>query len=275
MSSIDVIPFTLVGGDQPLVIVPVDVMGRGKRPFVLDTGASRTVVDAAVARSLGLVAHTSREGHGIGGRVAVELARAESLTIGARPLSGFEVVTTDLTSIAARIGGRVDGVLGHDVFGNARLEVDYPASVVHFEWTPETRSAKPDEVDVPFKLAGERKPLVMVQARVNGLGPYRFAVDTGASTTLVTEAVAEAARVEAGAAEHVTGAGGGVAVRLAVARRLTLGPLEWREVGLVVADLAGLASVIGPIDGILGYNVMKDSRVTFDYPARLLRLAPH
>jgi len=274
-ANVDVVRFRLVGGEQPLAMLPIDVMGQGPRPFILDTGAARTMVDAAVARTLGLAAHDRREGRGIAGAVAVELMRVPSIAIGARTLSDFEVVATDLSALAARIGGRVDGVLGHDVFGAARLVVDYRGLQVRLEWAPEAPQPEAGAVDLPFELAGERKPLVMVPVMVNEAGPFRFAVDTGASTTLVTAAVAARAGIERGASDWVTGGGGGLGVHLARARRIGVGSLGYESVDVMIADLAGLAAVVGTIDGILGYNVLRSARVTFDYPAGILRLAPH
>jgi predicted aspartyl protease len=40
--------------DNPLLLVPVTVNGRGPYDFVVDTGASHVVIDTALADELGL-----------------------------------------------------------------------------------------------------------------------------------------------------------------------------------------------------------------------------
>jgi predicted aspartyl protease len=128
--------------------------------------------------------------------------------------------------------------------------------------------------EVPFQLAGAVKPLVLVPAFVNGRGPHTFVLDTGASATVLSPELATALGIETTAAEPMTGAGGMLQATTGRIGSLTVGNAALQDVAVMVADfLAELGRVIGtPLDGVLGYNFLRQFRVTLDYPASTLWL---
>jgi predicted aspartyl protease len=185
------VPFQLAGGDNPLILIPAHANGQGPLAFVLDTGASVCLLTPERARALGLASGEAREGHGAAGRVRVEMSELESLVVGEMRRAAIRVaVTADLDRIGAAIGARVDGVVGFSFFKDCRIEIDYRSLRLAFdsdaqaEVSLETGAASV----IPFTLAAPSKPLAVVSTLVNGRGPYAFAVDTGASATVVSEA---------------------------------------------------------------------------------------
>lgn len=121
---------------------------------------------------------------------------------------------------------------------------------------------------VPFDLVDGR---IYVQAKANGQGPFRFAVDTGASGM----ARADARLVSAlglrmhGSAENSDG----VSTAEADVTRfdsLQLGGLERREVEALARDYRSRATPEGAFDGILGREFFADGLLVIDYPARTL-----
>jgi predicted aspartyl protease len=130
------------------------------------------------------------------------------------------------------------------------------------------------QAEIPFRLAGPVKPLVLVPALVNGSGPHAFVLDTGASATVLSPALAAGLRLETSAAEPVTGGGGTLQATVGHVGSLAVGGAELRDVTVMVADfLVELGKVAGaPLEGILGYNFLRHFRVTLDYPNGMLWL---
>jgi len=121
-----------------------------------------------------------------------------------------------------------------------------------------------------------REPLVLIDAYVNGKGPFNFVVDTGASMTVISPAVARATHIDQDGARGIaTGATGNLHVRAAKLESLKLGSSELKNVDVAIMSLAVLnrASRLG-LGGILGYNVLKKFQITINYKLRRILFTP-
>ncbi|MCE9634665.1 MAG: retroviral-like aspartic protease family protein [Planctomycetes bacterium] len=128
-------------------------------------------------------------------------------------------------------------------------------------------------VEVPVSVA---QGVVLVPTLVDGRGPFWFALDTGSTTVVISEKVAEAVgvRVENRTGSIVTESGrrDGKIVQ-ADLREVRVGQASFRRVGALVADLDGLSRGVGrPLDGILGMPVLVDHLWTIDTGHSLLRI---
>lgn len=269
--------FRLAGAENPLILVPTQVNERGPYEFILDTGAGLSLLAPRLATELGIVATGSREGRGAAGGVQVAMARASSLAIGEARCGPLPVgITAEVDRIGAAIGHRIDGDIGYDFLKAFRLTLDYQRRVARLaQGRYEVEgSAGSDYTEVPFRLAGPVKPLVLVEAFVNGRGPHTFVLDTGASATVLSPALAVALRIETVAAEPMTGAGGMLQATLGRVGSLTVGNAALENITVMVAHfIAGLGREVGvPLQGVLGYNFLRHFRVTLDYPAGMLWL---
>jgi predicted aspartyl protease len=116
-------------------------------------------------------------------------------------------------------------------------------------------------VHIPFDY---RDHLITVSARINGAGPFRLMVDTGA-TLAVTPAVAKAAHLTTrdDTSLEIAGNGPGVqgGVRVAPVERIDLG-------GVAICDVSTLVFDQQLEDGIIGYPLFEALRVTIDFPGR-------
>jgi predicted aspartyl protease len=114
----------------------------------------------------------------------------------------------------------------------------------------------------------------MIPVRL-GSRPARFALDTGASITVIAPQVAAECGIETTSSPNLTG-GGAVAVTAAacVIPELSIGGVRLSSVRTAAAEFLGMLSqAIGtPIDGILGSNVLRRFRLTIDCPKRRVRL---
>ena len=120
----------------------------------------------------------------------------------------------------------------------------------------------------------------LVEAKQADGKTYRFMIDTGSSTTLVSPALATALRQREKRGEaHTTPVRGanGTEVELPAItlREIALGDVHFARVPAREYDLTELSVHVGlPIDGVLGFTLFRDTLCTIDYPAARLELAP-
>jgi hypothetical protein len=120
---------------------------------------------------------------------------------------------------------------------------------------------------------------LLIEARLDRGGPYRFLVDTGSSTTLISPALGrrtpernelppQTPRV------RVTGADGRVTeLPPTTLRRLELGEARFEDVPALLYDCAPLSAHLGVrIDGVLGFPMFRETLLTLDYPGSRLLL---
>ncbi len=119
-----------------LIIIDVLINGAS-RPFVLDTGASATVIDQRTAEELQLPdADKMEEAHAVGcgpERTAVRFVRVDSLSVGGIHLSGLECGALSLGAICDKIGSEIAGVLGYDFLSRFKTTIDYREKRLTFE----------------------------------------------------------------------------------------------------------------------------------------------
>jgi predicted aspartyl protease len=114
--------------------------------------------------------------------------------------------------------------------------------------------------------------LLFANVMVNGKGPYEFAIDTGATQTVVSEKLAQEAGLDLITSTVVFGIGGSgkVETKLYKMKELSIGDVEVRNTPVgtfndpLVAQLA---------DGILGTSILSDFIITVNYPAGQLELS--
>ena len=130
-------PFRLAHGERPLLLVPAVVNGTGPHAFVLDTGASMTMLAPALARELGVVGGAPVAAAGAGGRIAALAGRVRSFAIGRAAAFELDVaVSPFLAPLGDAVGTRLDGIVGYNFLRAFRLAIDYPRGVVRFDPAP-------------------------------------------------------------------------------------------------------------------------------------------
>ena len=128
------ISFRLAGPGGAALLVPVFIDGRGPYQLVLDTGATLTCLDQALAAELGLERARGAVGvgAGIGGSGRLRLFRVDSLRVGAARLEDLTVCALDLAHIAA-LDAQVKGLLGLNVLRNFKVTLDFERKIVRLE----------------------------------------------------------------------------------------------------------------------------------------------
>lgn len=125
------VAFSWGGPNEAAMLVPVTINGRGPYDLVLDTGATFTCVDDALAEELELPAVRGQisVGAGVGGAGRMHLARVDSLGVGPARMTDLSVCVLDLAHIR-QIGLDVQGLLGLNVLRHFRVGIDFERRTV-------------------------------------------------------------------------------------------------------------------------------------------------
>jgi hypothetical protein len=113
-----------------LVIVDLTINGKGPYPFALDTGASITLLDVSLARSLDLPAAGAPEViTGVGGSQRITPVSVKRWSLGAAALPARTIASASLSEIHRSAG--IEGLLGSDVLSTfSAVTIDYASGVV-------------------------------------------------------------------------------------------------------------------------------------------------
>lgn len=248
-----------------LFTIPVTVDGRSGPPMLVDTGSPVTFV--------------RRESYGTS--IAEGNTGTATLAFGALSLVDVPIVGGDPFGIAPLVGG----VLGVNLICQFSSTWDWQQGRF-FLGTPPTDAAVTDEVvRQPFTLLGggslrlangayipvpATRLVVDVEIESRRL---RMLLDTGASTTALSDAMVAAFTADGRASTMVTVAAEGGTMQQRYFRVRRIGALGVvREGALVVgysaANLASIAGEVrGTLDGLLGADFLRPWLTTIDYPA--------
>ena len=98
--------------------VPVLIDGKGPYRFIVDSGATRTVVSSRLAAELGLRPAGTVPLHSVGGESEVPAVQIDSLYVGALPAKAIVAPVLD----EANLGG--EGILGIDTLAHKKVVID-------------------------------------------------------------------------------------------------------------------------------------------------------
>jgi predicted aspartyl protease len=267
--------FRLAGGAQPLILIPVHINERGPFDFILDTGAGTSLLSSELAKQLEVKTIGSKEGQSGGGKVSVSLAKVDSLAVGEMKLRDVDVGIVDLAHIGKAVGAKIDGDLGYNFLKHFRVTIDYRDCEIRLEDPKRIESfGGSAKTETPIRLASPAKPLILIDVHLNGRGPFQFAIDTGTSTTAITPELAKQLGVETSPVGAGTTGGAPVDFHAGSLQSFQLGGAKIDNMAVVVADFFEmLSSAIGAkLDGILGYNFLRNYKVVIDYPGEMLTL---
>ena len=104
---------------------------------------------------------------------------------------------------------------------------------------------------------------VMTEVMVNGKGPFRFVIDTGASRSTLAPHLAKALNLQPSVGRNVmlNGVTGAAEVPTVAVDSIEIGALEFKNQDLPVI----FTSIMGNADGILGVAGFQDQRIDVDF----------
>lgn len=267
---IDAIPFDMPN-NVPFVVMEGRIGAAGLPARVLlDTGAGApfdVMISPGLAERAGAVPEA---GEALAARgaigdqaVAIRPARVAGFSLGPIRLGNVSAgISPLLDSVSRQLGAPVDAIVGHRFIAGRTIAIDYVRRQVDFD----ARAGRANRA-IAFTIA-PRRPLTLVRATINGRGPFLMALDTGASTTLLSPALAEAVGVRAETRAQLGGAGGTTAGGARLGRAtIRLGTIRRDGQSVAVADVLGpIRAVAGAgIEGVLGADFFRTGRIIIDY----------
>jgi predicted aspartyl protease/Flp pilus assembly protein TadD len=288
----------------------VKVMLNGKGPFrfVLDTGASLSVVSDRTAQKLGLKP-VARGGmaRAVGGNGSFPIVYSllDSVEIGGARVETVPVyIRTVHSAPDVAEEQRADGYIGLSMLANYLISLDYQNKVLRLDRTPLKDDGLADRrgpvgLEKELPAAGRSTPPpvttgeidVALRSTSGGLAsaetslpnlprPLNFIVDTGATVTVVSKAAVKRFELESlklkGETFRVIGAAGieegAEALELAT---LTVSGLRMKNSRALILDLEPVNETSGfEQHGIIGGDYLAHFKVDFDLRRFRLRLTP-
>lgn len=145
------------------------------------------------------------------------------------------------------------GSIGADILGGGCLIIDYPRKRVIFS------AAKIPENAKVVKLSIEKLPIVELEIQQK---TYRFVLDTGANHFVMDQATAPMEAICSSSDKDEP----------QNIKSLHFAGKEYKNITGIVTDLSSLRNMLH-VDGIIGYQLLKDHVCCFDYKNGLLYLA--
>jgi hypothetical protein len=277
------LPFEIVS-NKPWVQVRVN--GSAPQWFILDTGcAGASVIARDCARRLHLKLGDETQVSGLGAGEGVELGvtstRDVTLDVGGVALHSPQLGVFALTHVEPYEGRSLDGLLGGDFMRAHVVEIDYARRKIRV-YDPETFAYHGSAPPIPIAFDSG---LVVAEAAMTPPGkaeiPCRVVIDTGVRTTVVwyhpfvleKDLLASQSRV-------VTGTIGGGA---SGESKGDIGRLDSMKIGSLAIptptavfsrDTSGVFAGTAE-DGLVGGEILRRCKVTFDYAHERLYLEPN
>ena len=215
------------------ILAPVMINGQGPFRFVVDTGATHSVIAEHLAARLGL--DTSKGNtvlvSGVTGSAQMTTVRVAQLQAGALRFDDH-----DMPVIGAVLPG-ADGILGIQGFHDKTLVVDFARDRIRII---DSRYYARGLLSVPVDLDFNR--LLLAKANVSGV-PVKAIIDTGAERSIGNMALREAlrARRQRGVLPTMVGVQGVTAeiqeAELLTAPNIRMGDLRLSRVAISYGDL--------------------------------------
>jgi hypothetical protein len=112
----------------------------------------------------------------------------------------------------------------------------------------------------------------VVELKINGKGPYRFVLDTGAVTTVVSEELSRELSLTAPAGMQVAAASGGTPPAIVVINEIRIGDAALEDVIAAVMPLRGLLGGENAPRGVLSAANFPGYLLTYDYPGKRISI---
>ena len=176
-TSAEDIPFDFIGGH---VYISVTTGGK-ERPWVLDTGASMSVLNRAFAEELGLELEGELKGREAGGVASATFTKMPPYRVANIQFQGQTVAVIDMSDLIRGLGVEVVGILGYDFLARFVTKVDFAAELVSF-YDPEkfAYTGSGNTIDIHVQNS-----LFEVPATLDGTHSGVWLFDLGAAGTFL------------------------------------------------------------------------------------------
>ena len=131
--------------------------------------------------------------------------------------------------------------------------------------------ASRDIEEPPISFSLEQNSLVAIPVFLNGRGPYRFLLDTGATKSLLSSVVASRLNIRTTSPQALITASGVAAAAIGSIDSVQVGTVRLVRTQIAVVDPHFLRSL--HVDGIIGADFLKQFKISIDYTHKILSIA--
>jgi predicted aspartyl protease len=236
---------------QQLFSIPV-TLGKSRFSFILDTGASNTIIDPRLARQMNLKGKpvpSELLGHLVVGSATpakeVQVYDLPPLTVGAAQVSRLSGIGLSTTTLPFK----THGILGLDFLSRFDIVINPQTRMLSL-----LKTSAPVASDV--QLQGKLGVMILPDVRINGQGPFRFLVDTGAAMTTLAAPLAQklALVAESTTDLQVAGLGGNTQAKRTHLQSLEMQTQRISELDVLVLD-SKVFQTLG-VEGVIGQDIL-------------------
>jgi len=252
--------FRLVGKSNPLILVPAFVDESGPHEFLLDSGATRSMLSQELTSRLGIEQQSLDDALGAGGSRQLGLVTIKSLRVGPAAQGGPTLgIADDLAAIGDALKVRVDGLIGFDFIRDLRMTIDYQQQIIVFDSNLQNGGDhSPSSPAVGFELT-PKEPLMLVAAYVNDRGPFQFVVDTAAGKSVIAQDLIERIGIAIQDRRAGMGFGGNFEIARATLDSVRLSDIVVCSLPVITGPfLDAIGSSVGAkVDGVIGNDFLR------------------
>lgn len=233
-----------------LLTIPVKI-GEENQHFILDTGASNSIIESKIAEKLGLKGNRIPSdilayfvvGNNCS-QITATLHSLPPLSVNQARVQGMNGMGLPKTSIP----GEASGVLGLDFLKNFDVIIN--------PQTLELKLLPPKPIvsgGIPLKGT---LGVMTTEVKINGTGPFKFLLDTGADSMVLSNRLAGQLSLNTAQAKNIDVRGfcGNEPGKQITLDRVTLGQNEVKKLDSVILENKTL-DILG-VDGIIGQNFL-------------------
>ena len=254
----EAIPFKIAGR---VIFVKTMLNGEGPFSFILDSGASQTLVTPPTASKLGIKSYRS---------ISLLKGKVDSIASGSANLNNLSVYIYDPPqALPLRLNNGINyhGILGFTFLSRFITTIDYPHKKVEFSALSDVpamrkkNGSKDGGYLLPFTV---KQGLIHVKGEINGV-TLRLLVDTGSAEVVILPQAA--AKLKLVSPREVNRKSAAKFIKL---DSVKLGDAEVKGIEAVIHRPAGERAISAGYDGIVGYPFLSKFKVTLNYRDRVL-----
>ena len=251
--------------------VGVRIDGRGPFPFVVDTGAERTVISVELAAQLRLISAPSARLLSLSEESVVPTVLIPRLSINGTVVDAISAPTLARDHLGAA------GILGIDTLQKQRVVFDFRRGLMKVSPSAQREEHSYGE-EIVVRARSRFGRLVLADAAVGDQKVYVI-IDSGAQLSvgnpaLLRRLAARRHNKATGPVQLTSVTGGTIAANAALLRKVRIGGVHLENMPVVIAD-SGVFHKLGLTDRpalLLGMDVLRSfDRVSIDFANRRIR----
>ncbi|WP_288447275.1 pepsin/retropepsin-like aspartic protease family protein [uncultured Chryseobacterium sp.] len=264
------IPFTVHNG---IIYVQASLNGK-EGTFILDSGAPELILNSD-AENIEYDSSYKSEAGGVGGKVKKSgSTHIQSFDWDGITLSEGNVLSVSMAHLTRK---KILGLIGYSVFSEYALTFDYKNYSIIGQLNPSLAQEKALNgvllATIPFEMY---KHIPVFPMEIDGK-TYHMGLDSGAASNVLYEKYVSALKesIIRFKESDLTGIGGKTKAKKGHIKTLKVGDVSYKKLGFIfendMLDNLNRKSTV-KIDGLLGYEFLKQYITTVDFKAREIRI---